>query len=202
MTNGNFEYYLIGKNNGVSIYEDDFNKFYYSIDNNELHEFLPYRVNNKKVERKGKTIILEDINDLSDILDSRCSPQFIELILLYIHNKLYDNIVNCWSRIFNIMKEELCPAPKKKSKKKERSVKIPYYYVRDIKDISTDEEIIYTNFYETDISGKKYIIDLYKTNKNNFYTRITDIDNNYKEISINDLKKKNTLQLTLDFFNI
>ena len=124
------------------------------------------------------------------------------MILLYIHNKLYDNIVNCWSRIFNIMTEELCPAPKKKSKKKERSVKIPYHYVHDIKDISTDEEIIYSNFYETDISGKKYIIDLYKTNKNNFYTRIIDIDNNYKEISINDFNKKNTLQLTLDFLDI
>lgn len=108
MTKDNFEYYLIGKNNGVSIYEDDFNKFYYSIDNNELREFLPYRVNNKKVERKGKPIILEDINDLSDILDSRCSPQFIELILLYIRNKSYDNRINCWNKVYYIMDAKLC----------------------------------------------------------------------------------------------
>lgn len=202
MTKDYFEYYLIAENNGVSIYEDDFNKFYYSIDNNGLHEFLPYRLYNKKVERKGKTIILEDINDLSDILDDRCSPQFIEMILLYIRNKLYDNIVNCWSRVYYIMAEELCPAPKKKSKKKERQLKVPISLCRSINDIKSDETIIYHNFYNDIIDRNEYIIDIYKTDANNFYIDITDITNGYTKIDFYEFKRKHSEPTLFDYLDI
>lgn len=108
MIKDSFNYYLVLENNGVSIYEDDFSMFYYSIDNSELHEFKPYVVQNKQIECKGKTIILEDINDLKNIIDKRCSSEYSKEAILCVKNKLKDNIDKYWDRIHYIMDAKLC----------------------------------------------------------------------------------------------
>lgn len=128
-------------------------------------------------------------------------------------NWLEENISNrtdlnyIWNKIYWISKQKFGQEDKDKnknikSKKKNRPLKIPLNVIRDFKDIKKDETIEHINFYTIYHSNVEYIIDMYRTSKNNFYVSITDITNGYKKVSVSEMKKKSNIQLTLDFFNI
>lgn len=202
MIKDSFNYYLVLENNGVSIYEDDFSMFYYSIDNSELHEFKPYVVQNKKVERKGKTIILEDINDLKNIIDKRCSSEYYKETILYVKSKLKDNIDKCLNRIKEISQADFGSPQKKENKESKRNVKIPILLCKDIKYIGENETITFCNFYETTINNNDFIIDIYRTDINNYYVSITDITNGYELIDFNEFKQKYSQPTLFDFLDI
>lgn len=107
--------------------------------------------------------------------------------------------------INKLLREEKKADKNKENKKKEktRRIKVPLNFCYDYNDITTDEIIEYTNFYNTIINGHDYIIDIYRTTDNKFYVKIVDItNNNYKEIDFKEFKKKNAQPSLFDFFNI
>lgn len=202
MIKGNFNYYLIMENNGISIYIDDFSMFYYSIDNSELREFKPYVVQNKQIVYKGKSIILEDINDLKNIIDKRCSSEFSKEVISYIKNKLKNNIDNCLNRINEIEQLNIGSIKKKSKKESKRKIKINISLCKDIKYISENEIITFYNFYKTTINNNDFIVDIYRTDINNYYVRITDITNDYKQINVNEFKQNYSQPTLFDFLDI
>lgn len=202
MIKDNFNYYLVMENNGISIYINDFSMFYYSIDNSELHEFKPYVVQNKQITYKGKSIILEDINDLKNIIDKRCSSEFSKEVISYVKNKLKENIDNCLNRINEIDKLSIGSIKNKSKKESKRKIKINISLCKDIKYIGENEIITFYNFYKTTINNNDFIIDIYRTDINNYYVRIIDITNDYKQINFNEFKRNYSQPSLFDFLDI
>ena len=202
MIKDNFNYYLVMENNGIAIYINDFSMFYYSIDNSELHEFKPYVVQNKQITYKGKSIIIEDINDLKNIIDKRCSSEFSKEVISYVKNKLKENIDNCLNRINEIDHLSIDSIKKKSKKEYKRKIKINISLCKDIKYIGENEIITFYNFYKTTINNNDFIIDIYRTDINNYYVRIVDITNDYKQINVNEFKQNNSQPTLFDFLDI
>lgn len=202
MIKDNFNYYLVMENNGIAIYINDFSMFYYSIYNSELHEFKPYVVQNKQITYKGKSIILEDINDLKNIIDKRCSSEFSKEVISYVKNKLKENIDNCLNRINEIDQLNIGSIKKISKKESKRKIKINISLCKDIKYIGENEIITFYNFYKTTINNNDFIIDIYRTDINNYYVRITDITNDYKQINVNEFKQNYSQPTLFDFLDI
>ena len=73
---------------------------------------------------------------------------------------------------------------------------------KDIKYIGENEIITFYNFYKTTINNNDLIIDIYRTDINNYYVRITDITNDYKQINVNEFKQNYSQPTLFDFLDI
>ena len=73
---------------------------------------------------------------------------------------------------------------------------------KDIKYIEENEIITFYNFYKTTINNNDFIIDIYRTDINNYYVRITDITNDYKQINVNEFKQNYSQPTLFDFLDI
>lgn len=141
---------------------------------------------------------------MNDIYNGDRYIYFTELEKLNKDDKLkavWNNIIFIKNQLIEEKKIEKNKENIKKEKK--RRIKVPLNYCYDYNDITTDEIIEYTNFYDTKINGHNCIIDMYKTTDNKFYVKIIDISNNdYKEVDFKEFKKKNAQPSLFDFFNI
>lgn len=195
---------VLGTYNNIEVYKIN-TLYYYSIDGLE-YNFCPYIVNGyKKVDGLSKRTIY-DIKDFIDICDQYANDEFKNKIIEKISKYHEEDIDTVWKMIKYIEQirigQEKDDDKKEKSKKRRRPIQIPLTAVKDIKDIGKDEEIVYMNFYTTQYNNREYMIDIYRTNNNNFYVRIADVSDRYVEISVDELKKKTSIQLTIDFLDI
>lgn len=191
-TYNNFEVYKIGV------------LYYYYINGNEFC-FTPYVVCDEKQYKKKN--IIYDINDFVEACKNYTCDDFINRILDIIKKSHEEDIKSVWEKIdyikqLKISQDDKDEKKNTKPKKRKRLLKIPLNEVKDLKFICLDEIIVNINYYTTKLNNHEYIIDIYKTDKNNFYVTLVDITNGYQEINIDQLKKKTNIQLSFDFFNI
>ena len=86
---------------------------------------------------------------------------------------------------------------------KKRYIKIPIDVCKPIIELTKNEHIIYTGFYEQNIKGIDYLIDIVQTSINNYYVRLTDIsDGKYEDVDFYKFKEENSEPTLFSFFDI
>lgn len=86
---------------------------------------------------------------------------------------------------------------------KKRYIKVPVEMCKPISELTKNEHIIYNGFYEDNIKGVDYLIDIIQTSSNNYYVRLTDIsDGKYEEVDFYKFKEENSEPNLFSFFDI
>ncbi len=84
-----------------------------------------------------------------------------------------------------------------------RYIKVPIDACKPMSALTKNEHIVYNGFYEENIKGTDYLIDIIQTSLNNYYVKLTDIsDGKYEEIDFEKFKEENSEPTLFSFFDI